>query len=77
MEPRTEERPGIRTEDRTEDRPGMRPEDRPGARGGTAPLLLAGIEAAIRASWDADTTTPAHRDSWSPDNPARDQCGVT
>ncbi|MFI8434064.1 hypothetical protein ACIGJO_09965 [Streptomyces sp. NPDC079020] len=55
----------------------MRPEDRPGARGGTAPLLLAGIEAAIRASWDADTTTPAHRDSWSPDNPARDQCGVT
>ncbi|MFD4690089.1 hypothetical protein [Streptomyces sp. NPDC058463] len=41
------------------------------------PLLLADIEAAIRSSWDADTTTPEHRPRWDPDNPARDQCGVT
>lgn len=41
------------------------------------PLLLADLEAAIRSSWDADTTTPAHRPDWNPDNPARDQCGVT
>ncbi|MET7365503.1 hypothetical protein ABZS61_06665 [Streptomyces sp. NPDC005566] len=41
------------------------------------PLLLADIEAAIRSSWDADTTTPGHRPRWDPDNPARDQCGVT
>ncbi|MFD5028076.1 hypothetical protein [Streptomyces sp. NPDC058373] len=41
------------------------------------PFLLTDIEAAIRASWGADTTTPNHRPHWSPDNPARDQCGVT
>ncbi|GAA3013181.1 YunG family protein [Streptomyces fulvorobeus] len=41
------------------------------------PLLLADLEAAIRSSWDADTTTPVHRPRWNPDNPARDQCGVT
>ncbi|RPK75158.1 hypothetical protein EES44_01270 [Streptomyces sp. ADI96-15] len=41
------------------------------------PFLLGDIEAAVRASWGADTTTPAHRPHWSPDNPARDQCGVT
>lgn len=41
------------------------------------PLLLADVEAAIRSSWDADTTTPEHRPRWDPDNPARDQCGVT
>ncbi|MGW4232847.1 YunG family protein [Streptomyces sp. NPDC004980] len=41
------------------------------------PLLLADIEAAVRSSWDADTTTPAWRPRWDPDNPARDQCGVT
>ncbi|WP_328911121.1 hypothetical protein OG230_17275 [Streptomyces sp. NBC_00234] len=41
------------------------------------PLLLADLEAAIRSSWDADTTTPVHRPHWNPDNPARDQCGVT
>uniref|UniRef100_A0AAU2VS82 Uncharacterized protein n=1 Tax=Streptomyces sp. NBC_00008 TaxID=2903610 RepID=A0AAU2VS82_9ACTN len=41
------------------------------------PLLLADIEAAVRSSWGADTTTPAHRPHWTPGNPARDQCGVT
>ncbi|MEU5718905.1 hypothetical protein AB0G71_24665 [Streptomyces sp. NPDC020403] len=41
------------------------------------PLLLADIEAAVRSSWDADTTTPEHRPRWNPGNPARDQCGVT
>lgn len=44
---------------------------------GPRPFLLTDIEAAVRASWGADTTTPAHRPHWSPDNPARDQCGVT
>ncbi|MEV3929242.1 MULTISPECIES: hypothetical protein [unclassified Streptomyces] len=41
------------------------------------PLLLTDIEAAVRSSWDADTTTPACRAQWNPGNPARDQCGVT
>lgn len=41
------------------------------------PFLLADIEAAVRSSWAADTTTPAHRPHWTPGNPARDQCGVT
>ncbi|MFB8024594.1 MULTISPECIES: hypothetical protein [unclassified Streptomyces] len=41
------------------------------------PLLLTDIEAAVRSSWSADTTTPAHRPQWDPGNPARDQCGVT
>ncbi|THA76508.1 hypothetical protein E6R60_12965 [Streptomyces sp. A0642] len=41
------------------------------------PLLLADIEAAVRSSWGADTTTPEHRPHWTPDHPARDQCGVT
>ncbi len=43
----------------------------------TQPFLLADIEAAVRAGWGADTATPAHRPHWTPDNPARDQCGVT
>ncbi|MEV7400401.1 hypothetical protein AB0N93_08345 [Streptomyces sp. NPDC091267] len=41
------------------------------------PFLLADIEAAVRSSWGADTTTPEYRPHWTPDNPARDQCGVT
>lgn len=41
------------------------------------PLLLADIEAAVRSSWGVDTTTPEYRPHWTPDNPARDQCGVT
>ncbi|WP_435059785.1 YunG family protein [Streptomyces sp. bgisy060] len=41
------------------------------------PYLLADIERAVRGSWSADTCTPEFRSRWSPDNPARDQCGVT
>ena len=41
------------------------------------PFLLADIEAAVRESWGPDTAPPSHRPHWSPDNPARDQCGVT
>ncbi|WP_406379861.1 hypothetical protein [Streptomyces sp. NBC_01618] len=35
------------------------------------------LEQAIRGGWGADTATPTHRPHWTPDNPARDQCGVT
>jgi hypothetical protein len=42
-----------------------------------SPLLLTDVEQAIRASWSAETCTPEYRPLWSPDNPARDQCGVT
>ncbi|QIP83394.1 hypothetical protein GLX30_04170 [Streptomyces sp. Tu 2975] len=41
------------------------------------PLRLTDIERAVRDSWSADTCTPEFRSRWSPDNPARDQCGVT
>ncbi|MFE5867862.1 hypothetical protein ACFQ6V_04305 [Streptomyces roseifaciens] len=41
------------------------------------PWLLTDIECAVRSSWDADTCTPEYRSRWTPDNPARDQCGVT
>ncbi|MEU1122380.1 hypothetical protein ABZ371_02030 [Streptomyces sp. NPDC005899] len=41
------------------------------------PLLVTDIEAAVRSSWGADTTTPEYRSRWHPGNPARDQCGVT
>ncbi|MFF7947707.1 YunG family protein [Streptomyces griseorubiginosus] len=41
------------------------------------PLLLTDIERAVRSSWSAETCTPEFRSRWSPDNPARDQCGVT
>lgn len=44
---------------------------------GMTPLLLTDIEEAVRSSWDAATCTPEYRSRWSPDNPARDQCGVT
>ncbi|MGW6285595.1 YunG family protein [Streptomyces sp. NPDC055107] len=42
-----------------------------------ATYLLSDIERAIRDSWSAETCTPEYRDRWTPDNPARDQCGVT
>ncbi|QLE70854.1 hypothetical protein FGW37_03885 [Streptomyces rectiverticillatus] len=41
------------------------------------PWLLTDIERAVRSSWGADTCTPEYRSRWTPDNPARDQCGVT
>lgn len=43
----------------------------------TTPLLLSDIERAVRAGWSAETATPEFRSRWTPDNPARDQCGVT
>ncbi|MFE9053026.1 YunG family protein [Streptomyces rubiginosohelvolus] len=39
--------------------------------------LLTDIEQALRSSWSAETCTPEYWDRWTPDNPARDQCGVT
>ncbi|MEI7030915.1 YunG family protein [Streptomyces pratensis] len=42
-----------------------------------ATYLLTDIERALRSSWSAETCTPEYRARWSPDNPARDQCGVT
>ncbi|WP_251145660.1 hypothetical protein [Streptomyces sp. McG3] len=42
-----------------------------------ATYLLSDIEQALRSSWSAETCTPEYRDRWTPDNPARDQCGVT
>ncbi|WP_058041492.1 YunG family protein [Streptomyces roseifaciens] len=41
------------------------------------PWLLTDVERAVRSSWGADTCTPEYRSRWTPDNPARDQCGVT
>ncbi|MFF8659065.1 hypothetical protein ACF07H_33725 [Streptomyces huasconensis] len=41
------------------------------------PLLLSDIEAALRDSWGADTADPGSSEAWAPDNPERDQCGVT
>src|ERR1017187_4099887 len=41
------------------------------------PLLLSDIERAVRGSWGADTCPPEDRSGWTPDNPARGQCGVT
>ncbi|MFJ2176251.1 hypothetical protein ACIQVO_17305 [Streptomyces sp. NPDC101062] len=43
----------------------------------TTPWLLTDIEHAVRSSWSAETCTPEFRARWTPDNPARDQCGVT
>ncbi len=31
----------------------------------------------LRASWGPDTCEPDYADRWLPDNPAREQCGVT
>ncbi|NJQ01012.1 YunG family protein [Streptomyces zingiberis] len=40
-------------------------------------LLLTDLERAVRDSWGAETCTPEYRSRWTPENPARDQCGVT
>jgi hypothetical protein len=40
-------------------------------------LSLTDVERAVRSSWSAETCTPEYRGRWTPDNPARDQCGVT
>ncbi|MFN8073893.1 MAG: hypothetical protein U0Q15_00565 [Kineosporiaceae bacterium] len=31
----------------------------------------------VEAAWGPDTCYPDSRDEWSPDNPSRDQCGMT
>jgi hypothetical protein len=38
---------------------------------------LADVEAAIRAAWSIDTCDPVDVADWTPNNPARGQCGVT
>ncbi len=38
---------------------------------------FADIEAAIRASWGADTCDPVDLHLWTPETPSRGQCGVT
>lgn len=40
-------------------------------------LTLADIESAIRASWALDTCDDVDIEDWTPDNPARGQCGAT
>lgn len=40
-------------------------------------LTLADIESAIRASWALDTCDDVDVEDWTPDNPARGQCGAT
>jgi hypothetical protein len=35
------------------------------------------LEPILRRAWGLETCDPADRDDWSPDNPARGQCGVT
>jgi len=41
----------------------------------TRAVTLAQLEEAIRVSWSAETCD--HPESWTPDNPAYQQCGVT
>ena len=41
------------------------------------PLTLAGLEAAIRASWSLQTCDPTDAPVWSSDEPSRGQCAVT
>jgi hypothetical protein len=43
----------------------------------THALTLGDIERAFRAGWSLETCDPVDRAEWSPDNPARGQCGVT
>jgi hypothetical protein len=31
----------------------------------------------VRSAWGADTCYPDSREEWTPQNPARDQCGMT
>ena len=42
----------------------------------TAPTLPE-IAAAVRGAWSVDTCDPVDVNEWSPENPARGQCGVT
>jgi hypothetical protein len=40
-------------------------------------LSLEDVAGAVTAAWSLDTCDPVDRHEWSPDNPARGQCGVT
>lgn len=40
-------------------------------------MTLTELAARMRRAWGADTCYPDSSDSWTPDNPARDQCGMT
>jgi hypothetical protein len=40
-------------------------------------VTLADLERAIRAGWSRETCDPVDVADWSPENPARGQCGVT
>ncbi|WP_434095354.1 YunG family protein [Streptomyces flaveolus] len=40
-------------------------------------ITLSGIEKALRSGRGADTCAPEDVSGWSPENPARGQCGVT
>lgn len=40
-------------------------------------VTLADIESAIRAGWALDTCDDVDVEDWTPDNPARGQCGAT
>jgi hypothetical protein len=40
-------------------------------------VTLASIESALPASWALDTCDDLDVDDWTPDNPARGQCGAT
>jgi hypothetical protein len=40
-------------------------------------LSVEALRPLIRAAWGPDTRDPEGGDQWHPDNPARDQCGVT
>ncbi len=44
---------------------------------GMVVMALSKVEQAIRACWAADTCDPVDLADWSPQNPARGQCGVT
>lgn len=39
--------------------------------------MNAAVEAAVRAGWSAASCDPVDLADWSPENPARGQCGVT
>lgn len=40
-------------------------------------LTVEELEALLRAAWGPDTCYPNASEEWRPDNPARDQCGMT
>jgi hypothetical protein len=42
-----------------------------------AARTLADIEAAFRSAWSVETCDPVDVPGWTPDNPARGQCGAT